>query len=335
MPTREDILKVLKPQIEFFQGNPPISVVADKLKVSEEKAQAILQQLKIIKGPKFVPSPEEQKKIDRIRFFRQLPILSIRYVMGIIGLGASAMSCYYTTIWLEEFLPSFLAFFLSFLMIMFSVLSFQAVLIIHKSYERVRLLLIPIFSVLWIVVTLFSMGSTIAGQYNARYQQTVQTITSNQTLSADKIQLQLSQDAIKTVEEEITARQRDRDSMLSTLEKISNMSIDDQQKNAKLYNDTWTRMNAINGRLNQLNDDLKAARQSYQDLVQKDASVLTTTEVQDVKNFYTWIGGVLHINQDQIQFWSSIFPAIFIDIIAPLGIAVALFLHTYGRKKKK
>jgi hypothetical protein len=335
MPSKEEILRLLKPQIDFFQGNPPISVIADKLHVTEDKARAILRQLKLIKGVNFVPSEEEQKKINRNRFIRSLPVMAVRILMGFIGIGASAMSCFYTMIWLKEFLPDFLAFFLSFLMVIFAVLSFQTVLLIHKNYNRARLFLIPIFSFLWLVVTIFSMGSTIAGQYNARYQETVQTIAANDSLASNKIQLQLAVEEISSIELEIAARQRDRDSMLSTLEKITEMSIEDQQENAKLYNDTWARMNAINGRLNQLNNDLQTARSQYRNLVQQNASVLTITETQNVRNFYTWISGVLHVNQDQIQFWSSIFPAIFIDIIAPLGIAVALFLHIQKQRRKK
>ena len=46
-----------------------------------------------------------------------------------------------------------------------------------------------------------------------------------------------------------------------------------------------------------------------------------------VLNFYDWMSGVLGAERDRVQFLFGLLPAIFTDILAPLGIAVALFLN--------
>jgi hypothetical protein len=312
----------------MYGVDPPMPLVAKRLGVNLIQAKAMWDSLTKIEAK--TPSLPLTKA----------PILIIRIIMGVVGSGASAMSCYYTTIWLLEFLPSFLAFFLSFLMIIFSVLAFQVVFVIHQSHTKWQWVLIPVFSVLWITVVFFSMGSTVAGQYNVRYEKTVQEITDTSSVPTDIILIDMAEDDIVTIEDELTARKRDRDSMLESLEKINALSVEERLARQDEYNQIWNRMNAINGRINQLVMDLDAARTRYRkEIVQRGASIVTN-QVQEERNFYTWLSSIFGIDAEQVQFWSSIFPAIFIDLIAPIGIAVAFFLHiqtnqTHIRHNKK
>ena len=92
-------------------------------------------------------------------------LISVRILMAIIGIGAVILSIYYTYVWLAEFLNMFLALLLSTIMIAFSVMAFEVMVIFWQNKQRG---VIPLFCLLWLVVLIFSMISTIAGQYNSR-----------------------------------------------------------------------------------------------------------------------------------------------------------------------
>lgn len=42
------------------------------------------------------------------------------------------------------------------------------------------------------------------------------------------------------------------------------------------------------------------------------------------QDFYTWAGAVIGASPNAFEFCMSLFPAIFFDIIAPIGLLVAL-----------
>ena len=50
------------------------------------------------------------------------------------------------------------------------------------------------------------------------------------------------------------------------------------------------------------------------------------------KSFYEWIGTILKVKAMYIEFWLSVFPAIFIDIVAPIAIALSMFLRKYSKE---
>jgi hypothetical protein len=48
--------------------------------------------------------------------------------------------------------------------------------------------------------------------------------------------------------------------------------------------------------------------------------------------FYSWLAKVLGISKDIAQFWMSLFPAIFVDIISPSALAIAFFMGKNERQ---
>jgi hypothetical protein len=364
--TKKEVLQTIQRLSNFYGAKIPMSVLADSLKMSVEEAKAFIQNLRekgelrvkltdeikpkrvYTKRSKDTPVessviPEKQKIVKRVKVPKKsrrkiklkddFSILVIRFIMGFIGFGASGMSCYYTTVWLLEFLPWFLAFLLSFLMIIFAVLSVQVALILSHTLGRVKLILIPMFSILWLVVTVFSMGSTVAGQYNINMSSYEQDAQIDGTLQIDQIQLEVIQSNVSLTENELKARQKDRDTMLDSLSAME-MGSDE-------YNTIWWRMNSINGRINELVAELRTYREQYSIAVSDSGALFTRTEEKKIVDFYSWLSGLFGVRREQVQFWSSVFPAIFIDLIAPIGVATALFLHTqqqsrtYNKKRKK
>ena len=59
------------------------------------------------------------------------------------------------------------------------------------------------------------------------------------------------------------------------------------------------------------------------------AGIVEGTEELVYASFYVWLGIMLKVKPMLVQFWLSVFPAIFIDVIAPLSISISLFLNNF------
>jgi hypothetical protein len=55
----------------------------------------------------------------------------------------------------------------------------------------------------------------------------------------------------------------------------------------------------------------------------EEGSIIKETEAP---TFYVWISAIFGWNSAMVEFIISIIPSIWIDIIAPLGVAIGLFL---------
>lgn len=332
--TKQQIAAKVQNVINFYggKGDPPIQDVADSLNMSVDEAQLILQSLLadggILRDKRgFLKRTEKHPKEKTEVPIHNIPVWIIRILMGAISIGAVGYSCYFTTIWLSEVWPIFVAVGLSIIMGIFAVSIIQVVILILEIQNRWKWVLLPVIGVMWLSTIIFSMGATVAGQYNSRMQQNVQQITKSTKTIKDQLLITQKQNEIKTIQEELTARQKDRDSMLMSLNKINELPVAERVKQNDLYNQIWARMNGINGRINQLTLDLQKARSDLAKMASDTAQVSVQQQLKQIKPFYTWIGELFAVKPDQVQFWTAIFPAIFLDILAPAGIAIAFFLR--------
>jgi hypothetical protein len=160
------------------------------------------------------------------------------------------------------------------------------------------------------------MTSTIAGQYNSRmdtinkrYENQKNIESSNREYLEYKEQKIELQDSLKILKDEYTTYQ----SMLSkydTQEKI--------EQNKIVYETILWRKNKAFGEMSTIMSLLKKLREN------KEVRKVVDKSVPD---FYMWVGDIWKWGPNKIQFWLSIFPAIFIDILAPLSFAVVIFVR--------
>lgn len=319
---KDEIRDAIQDVVSMY-GNKevPIEAIADVLKVGEDEARIIYDALKTEQEFKAIKKKRERPKIDMSNF----SLISIRAVMGAIGIGACIMSCYYTSIWLYEFLPKYLAIFLSFLMVVFSVSAFQ--LIIH-FWQNTNRLLISVFGMLWIIVAIFSMGSTVAGQYNTRIASEKVAIEESENYEHQLTIIELLREEENTIKEQISEKMQTKSSVLNLLEEYKDTEL--FEKNKPYYNDLQWRMSKLNDELNLLNVDLRTIQSKIRETIIENPEIYVQKEKFEIRNFYMWMSEVINADKDSIQFWLSVFPALFIDIIAPTGVAVSLYL----RKRK-
>jgi len=311
--TKQEVKNVIMDLKKYYNETPPIELVAEALSLPVNETKIIMKSLE----------KEIKKKKKKLYNFdiSTISIIIIKMMMGIIGIGASIMSCYYTSVWLFEFLPRFLSVFLSLLMIMFSVLSFQLIILF---WEDNRITLISIFIILWIIVAVFSMGSTIAGQYNKRMILEKESIEKEKSYKSDLLVIEVLKKEEETLLKQIEEKNKVKDSTLSLLEEYKDIEI--QRQNRPYYNDLQWRMTRVNRDLNNLSEQLTKVREEMKKRIIESPEMFIEEEKKEIKDFYFWLANILKTSKDIIQFWLSIFPALFIDIIAPVGLAVCFFL---------
>lgn len=258
-------------------------------------------------------------------------LIVIRITMAIIGMGASWLSMHYTRVWLLEFLPDSLATMLSTIMILFSVASFETLLIFWANR---KILPIVIFSFVWIIVLIFSMMSTIAGQYNIR-------ITKREEITMERtevIHTRLTLELYDSEEEELAESLTEKRIELRASQVLYAQfdTLEKRKEDWRFYWNTKKAMDDATLRIENLQAQLKEVREKKRQLLeqsQQSAGVVEETDELVYASFYVWLGEVLKARPMMVQFWLSIFPALFIDIIAPLSVGVSLFL-SYWRKEE-
>jgi hypothetical protein len=269
--------------------------------------------------------PQEEPIIEsRTDYDFQIKI--IRIVMAIIGAGAATISIFYTSAWSLEFLPWPLAILLSLIMVGFSVFAFEVMILfstgeVTKS-QWSKFLIIGGFFFLWSISILFSLSSTVAGQINKQFVNIDAKIDYN-----SQEQWQLLQDQ----KQDARSRIEDYKQQIKTYNQIlSGMnSVEARKKNKGTWNDVNYKIQATQKNIAQIQEDVENIRKQEKTLLDesKKKGSAITKKGEARPDFYSWIANVLGVRTDRVQLFLAILPALFADIMAPFGIAVALFLR--------
>jgi len=346
----EDKMNTLKNYLKRYYENqkemPKFNSITKKIGVTRYE---LTRMLRILEHDGFLvrnynqyalPSSNGQKKKITMKSIiehkNDFIIIVLRVLMIIIGIGAIILSTYYTSIWLFSFLPSNLAILLSFIMVSFSVAAFEVIIFLRKNRQWI---LIAVFSVIWLIVTCFSMMSTIAGQYNARIIDEKEDITEK----SEEIHSNSILESYIEEEEEIETyllQKKDRVAYLVDFITSFNLELLKEKNSKRIYDESVKELHRIENEIRLLRNDLedkKERRRVYLNEQKEEGIVVVAEEEKEKRNisFYKWIGAVFAVDVMYIEFWLSVFPAVFIDIIAPLAVAVGMFLKRKEGKKSE
>lgn len=327
----ENIKVYLKEQHRLKNKLIKFSVVAEKFNIDKDTAikayRFLVKEGFLIKKNTRYKIKEDKKLSDILKKqFFDVPLGLIKIIMFFIGIGAAYLSIWYTGKWMLEFLHPFLAYMLSTIMVVFSVIVFEVMIILWKNRQ---MLTIFILGLLWIIVLLFSMISTIAGQYNQRITNKNKNLVENANIIIDKKGYDLLLEEEKEIKNSIEDKKIELQPFQNIMENFK--TFEDREKDKWLYWDTYEKIKKINSDIEKLRIDLKNKRteikQYYKEKETEQEIIGATKETQiENKSFYEWIAEILKAEVRFIEFWMSIFPAIFIDIIAPLALAISMFL---------
>lgn len=239
-----------------------------------------------------------------------LPVLiGFLFAIGAIAVG---LSCYYTRAALLMYLPSLLALLLSCIMVCFNSISFNLIVIFWK---RRAFLVAGTFALLFVVSTSFSMTNTVQVNFGRYYQVEKASLEEHKSINRDRASL-------ANITEQINSKK----------EEIINKEALIQYYTEKGYN------------LGQLLRDKQDLIDQKTKLITKKTAIIerspeavTTTDVKDI-TFFDKVSDLLKskgilVKASTVQFWQSVLPALFIDIIAPFSLATGVQL--LGEKKRK
>ena len=255
-----------------------------------------------------------------------IAIFSIRFVLFTVGTGAVILSFYFTFTWLADTLPKYIAALVSGIMIGFSSMAFQVIIlfvtkqVVTKWY---RFLIAAGFLVLWAIVVSFSMLSTVAVQYDEYIKNVVVEAETLKDISVGRSEWALLQEEKRITETQLEDKRMAYHYYLETSKT--------QQIGSKVWNDNQWRITLNQREIDKLVEQLKKVQENEKRMLKElpEATVADNTTGR-INNFFTWVSTTFNFNQNIFRFLITSFPAVFIDLIAPIALSIAFFL-----KKKK
>ena len=286
-------------------GRLPSQVeISKELGLSTDKAVAAL--MAYIGTKKSETSTQERPHVPKSR------VSVLQVGLFAVALCTFSLSVYFTGLWFLTMFSFPVAGTISISMVGYMVLSPQVA-------DRVKgVVKVPLWATFGIALV-FSMGSTVAGQYNQL----------TETVDVGQVNDRALLDSLRAEEEELLAAIAvDREQQLfhqQTLERLT-QTAEDRMANA---NFAFTER----AKVDELASDIEFKQTrlaEVRELIRAELQTGSTGATVERVDFYSWLGGFVGMNRSQMEFLISALPAIFIDIIAALSLNLALVVG--GRK---
>lgn len=252
---------------------------------------------------------KEEPVVVKTKVKPNFQVTVIRIVMAIVGVAAVILSAHYTYRFLLPSNGPFIAMTLSCAMIVFSVVSFDVIIYFWKPRHHGLSIM---FSVLWVIVASFSMFSTMEVNYNGYIALEETSLDDNREVNTNRIRLSALELQIEAKKEEIESLTKSVSDYTGSGVTISAWYLTEMQK-----------------KVSTASLELQALFDRMDDMLEETPEAVTSTETKKV-TFYDSVERITKIPARTLHFVIHILPAVFIDIIAPFSIAIAIFL---GGKK--
>ena len=263
----------------------------------------------------FVQEKKKKRTVKKTPIVKHsISIKFLRVIFGLLSVGASAVSIRNTSRYLIESYPVVWGFTISILMSIFMV---SAASMMVYFFQRKKIAPGAGLFILWAIVTVYSMASTSIGMYNAQKEMFVERTVYDKAITTQNTILEEYNKQIEGTQELIDNKKETIKNLKSDLRKFEEGSVD--YKNTMWYIEVAERfINTKQAEMNTVIDKRIA-------LMEKDKDI-ETVQVR-AKTFYEEMEGLFGIKAALIQFVLSLCASIFIDIIAPIGASMALFLR--------
>lgn len=228
-----------------------------------------------------------------------------------VGLGAIYMSFKITSKYLQGYMDTKGATILSFTMILFATSAFEVAIILYQ--QKISKAMPCLLMFLWFCVTVFSMNSTMAVNFNGYQTMKQQSTESKSKENSGRLLLPVIQEQILSTEGQIKIQEVSIANYISR-EEYSEWRASEMRKE----------LNTLVAERNRLVEEQKKI------LTETPESVIT--EDTSERTYFDSVGGLTGMKPETLSFILNAFPAVFIDLIAPFSFAAALMLLN---KKKK
>jgi hypothetical protein len=239
------------------------------------------------------------------------PVVIFLRIFGLLlASGAAIVSTRNSYEWFVSLRPAFLAALMAVSMVGSGILLPDFAIALWKSNRR---WLGGFFLLTGLIAIFFCMATTIAALYNTR---TVRT----------GAQYELFQQS-KNMDAQAAEAREEKKSLEASLRQINSFIADTQPKVAAISaDDTLTPVSqTLIGRLERY---LAQKRQYEGKVAELDKIILSSIQEKPTirMDFYGFLADIFHSNPDSIEFTTGAIPSIFLELVAPLMMGVALFL---------
>lgn len=228
-------------------------------------------------------------------------ILGIILLLGFTSVISMYISTLHTATYLFDYVDIISAWLMSSSVTAYNATAFE-VSVIFKTNKRYFMSVI--FMVLWALVTLFSMATTVSVFYDRFNFQETQIAMENKQADSNKLALELLQKKESDLREAIDFKKKD---------------IEYRQE--KDYATATVRTE-----LNKLQDELQSVLSEQEKLLRETPEVVET-KVQRKESLFSFLGRLLHLEGGILEFIMSTLSAIFVNIIAPLSLTAVIELR--------
>ena len=221
-------------------------------------------------------------------------VLVICLLLFFTSLVSMYISTLHTATYLFDYVDVFSAWLMSASVTAYNSTAFEVSVLFHT---KKRNLIASIFMLLWVLVTLFSMVTTISVFYDMFNFTESQIAEENREIDANKLSLALLQKKEKDLRD----------------------SIDFKKKDIEYRQGKEFSTNAVRQELNKLQEALQK-NLSLQQKVLEETPIIAESNVNRKESLFSFLGRNLGIEGNIIEFIMSTLSAIFVNLIAPLSL---------------
>ena len=255
-----------------------------------------------------VADPEQ--KLPTVESLHGLSVRTLKAVSFVIALVAIVMSVYYTFDWFILSLGIFGSLAMSLIIVSYTSLAPQFVIVLIKKKSIAAISAALIVALMDVPAVVFSMGTTVGGLYNKRSRTIAESSAGKAKLEALVASRGRVTDRIERLKTDIESAKKEEESYTT---KYLEATVGGRTEGL-----LGSRIEAARKRVASKEEELESAIAELESLREG-----PTTQRDD---FYTWIAGRFGASVDSVELVLLSFPAVFIDVIAPTMLAVALFL---------
>ena len=259
-----------------------------------------------------------------------LPIL--RWAFLAIGAVATVLAAWYNELWFEEYLPAWVSWLTAGIFVGFAIMAFELALwlFVQAIQDRTRWLggikwglvfMSAVIMTLWIIVLGVSITARVAGQYNQWVAEQVTTPQDPKEVArtTELANLQITR---KTNQDNVATWQPLLESAAGLVAKAG-VDLETKDKWPKTYAQAQADVTKYSGLIIKAQDEVKGLNAREVVLL---AAAPTAPTKRDMDDAYSWAAKAMSVPKEQVHFWANVFPAIFLDVIAPVGFTVFFFL---------
>ena len=241
--------------------------------------------------------PDRPEKAER----KNRSIFLIILILAFASVCSMYESTLHTATYLCDYVDLISAWLLSTAVTAYNSSAFEVSVMFHNMKRNFMAF---IFMLLWAMVTLISMATTISVFYDRFNFNETQIAQENRSIDSNKLGLEL----------------------LRTKEKDLREAIEFKKKDIEYRQERDYATTAVRNELSQLEKDLQVNLSEQQKLLE-DTPEVVEEKIQRKESLFAFLGRLIHLDGGILEFIMSTLSAIFINLISPMSLSAVIELN--------